>query len=171
MIVLSVPVVGTSGANAIVKLSLHHDCISIGTISTVDCSNQTRTTGHLLMNSISLYSCSPTTHKVLNSVLQQYSIGTQDEAALGAEELDPVEVARDVLRVSIELEGLTAIGGLEDNSRPTHRPHVVVVPPAHIDDAVATGIDLRGLEQSLDVDLRQIGVRGRFLEAATNNQS
>ena len=52
MIVLSVPVVGTSGAIAIVKLSLHHDCISIGTISTADCSNQTHTTGHLLMKSI-----------------------------------------------------------------------------------------------------------------------
>jgi len=123
------------------------------------------------MKSISLYSCSPTAHKVLSSVLQQYSIGTQDEAVLGAEELDPVKVARDVLRVSIELEGLAAIGGLEDNSRPTHRPHVVVVPPAHIDDAVATGVNLRGLEQSLDVNLCQIGIRGRFLEAATNDQS
>lgn len=139
MIVLSVPAVGTSAATAIVKLSLHYDCISSGTISTA---SNPHNWGIYLMKSISLYSYSPTAHNVLSCILQQHSIGTQDEAAFGAKELDPVEVARDVLRVSIELEGLSAIGGLEDYSRPTHRPHVVVVPPAHIDDTVATGVDL-----------------------------
>lgn len=108
------------------------------------------------MKSMSLQLSPPpqTVRKVLSSILQQHSIGTQHEAGLSAEELDPVEVARDVLCIAVELEILAAIGGLEDYSRPAHRPHIALIPPAHVDDTVAAGVDLRRLEQSLDVDLR-----------------
>lgn len=98
---------------------------------------------------------------LLHLILQQDSLRSQRKASPLAKELDPVQIARDVLGIVIKFKGFPAVITLEDDTRPSHRPDLLIIHPTDIDDTVPTCIDLTWFEEFLDIDLVQIRIGAR----------